>query len=193
QTIPVDVRVISATHRNLDDLVADGRFRHDLFFRLVVFPIEVPPLHERPEDIPPLVAHFVRKHQKQMGGGAPVTFDRDALDVLCRYDWPGNVRELENVVVRMLVSGRGADIGVRALPPPLVLRAMGLSAPRAAGAEPADHAPDEVVPLKELEKRAIQRALVALQGNVSLAARRLGVGRATLYRKLAEYGIPMPE
>ncbi|MEI6666719.1 MAG: sigma-54 dependent transcriptional regulator [Acidobacteriota bacterium] len=187
QTIPVDVRVISATHRDLDAWVADGRFRQDLYYRLMVFPIEMPPLHERLEDIPLLVSHFVRKHQKQIGG-EPATFDRDALDVMCRYDWPGNVRELENVVVRMLVSSGGGEIGVNALPPPLVLRSMGLDTKMpVAGA--AVGAPDDIVPLKELERQAISQALVALEGNVSLVAKRLGLGRATLYRKLAQYGL----
>jgi DNA-binding NtrC family response regulator len=190
QTISVDVRVISATHRDLDALAADGRFRQDLYYRLMVYPIEIPPLHERPEDIPVLVAHFVRKHRKQIGG-AEASFDRDALDVLCRYDWPGNVRELENVVLRTLVSRRGGEIGVSALPPPLVLRSMGLGAAAPPGGA-APGAPEEIVTLKEMERRAISHALVALQGNVSLAAKRLGLGRATLYRKLAQYGIEPP-
>jgi len=186
-TIPVDVRVISATHRNLEELVADGRFRQDLYYRLMVFPIDIPPLKDRPEDIPVLVGHFVRKHQKRLGGDA-VTFDRDALDVLCRYDWPGNVRELENVVLRTLVSRRGGEVGVSALPPPLVLRAMGLDPSRAAPDGGAG-AGDEILTLKEMERRAISHALVTFQGNVSLAAQRLGLGRATLYRKLAQYGL----
>ena len=192
QTIPVDVRVISATHRDLDVMVAEGRFRQDLYYRLIVYPIEIPPLHERPEDIPLLVSHFVRKHQKQLGGGAAAAFDRDALDVLCRYDWPGNVRELENVVLRMIVSRGGGEIGVGALPPALVLRSMGLDPRRAASDTPSAEAGapgTEVVTLKEVERRAISHALVAFDGNISLAAKRLGLGRATLYRKLAQYGL----
>ncbi len=187
ETIKVDVRVISATHRDLEALVREGRFREDLYYRLMVFPIEVPPLHERPEDVPLLVSHFVRKHQK-LAGGDPATFERDALDVLCRYGWPGNVRELENVVVRTLVSSGGGQIGVKALPPALVLRSMGIEAAPSKDT-PAPPAPDGIVTLKDMERQAIMHALVALKGNMSLAARRLGLGRATLYRKMAQYGL----
>jgi len=190
ETIKVDVRVISATHRDLDALVSDGRFRQDLYYRLMVFPIEVPPLQERLEDIPLLISHFVRKHQK-LAGGQPASFERDALDVLCRYPWPGNVRELENVVIRTLVTSGGGPIGVKALPPALVLRSMGLEAAPAKGAAP-ENAPDGIVPLKDMERHAITHALTALGGNVSLVAKRLGLGRATLYRKMAQYGLTPP-
>lgn len=173
----------------------------DLFYRLMVFPIEVPPLSARIEDIPLLSRHFARKHAKQLGVG-DATFDSDAIDVLCRYDWPGNVRELENVIVRTLVSGGGGAIGVEALPPALVLKAMKLGvtplptpAPSADAAQavpadvpaPAAATADDIVPLEELERRAIVRALELCDGNMSVAAKRLGLGRATLYRKLAQY------
>ncbi len=114
-----------------------------------------------------------------------------ALDVLCRYDWPGNVRELENVVVRTLVSSGGGRIDVNALPPALVMKAMGIDVSAAKG--PAADAREDIVTLKELERRAITHALAALNGNMSLAARRLGLGRATLYRKMAQYGLAPPE
>jgi DNA-binding NtrC family response regulator len=182
QTITVDVRVIAATHRDLEALVGEGRFRHDLYYRLVVFPLEIPPLCERREDIPILVTHFTRKHQKQLGG-RPAVFEPDALDVLCRYHWPGNVRELENVVLRTLVSTRGGTIGVGALPPPIALRAMRLDEGR--DESPGAAVPDDIVPLDRLEEQAIRHALRVLDGNVSLAAKRLRVGRATLYRKIA--------
>jgi two-component system response regulator AtoC len=183
QTTKVDVRVISATHRNLDELVSAGGFREDLFYRLMVFPIELPGLAHRIEDIPILTTHFVRKHVRQLGL-PEATFETDALDVLCRYEWPGNVRELENVIVRTLVSSGGGVIGVDALPPALVLRSMKLDQPGAPAVAPA-----EIVPLEVLERRAILHALAALDGNMSLAAKRLGLGRATLYRKLSQYGI----
>lgn len=184
QTVTVDVRVVSATHRDLDAMVAAGTFRQDLYYRLVVFPMEIPPLRERPEDIPPLVAHFVRKHHKALGSAA-TTFAGDALDILCRYDWPGNVRELENIVVRTLVSASGEISGIDALPPYLVMRAMGLGE----AAPAALSAPSEIIPLAQLEERAIRHAMQLLNGNVSLAARQLGLGRATLYRKLATLGM----
>ncbi len=108
--------------------------------------------------------------------------------MLCRYDWPGNVRELENVVVRTLVSTGGGRIGVDGLPEQLVLRSMGIDEPATADSGAAA-APDGIVPLKDVERRAIQGALKQLGGNMSLAAKRLGIGRATLYRKLVEYGL----
>jgi len=190
----VDVRVISATHRDLDVHVRDGRFREDLFYRLMVFPIDLPALAARPEDIPLLARHFVRKHARQLEVDNAV-FDSDAIDVLCRYPWPGNVRELENVIVRMLVSSGGGPIGVEALPPALVLKSMRPDVTPNTGAPASEHgaAPsaddDAIVPLEEVERRAILQALTMLGGNMSLVAKRLGVGRATLYRKLAQYGM----
>jgi two-component system, NtrC family, response regulator HydG len=191
--IPVDVRIISATHRDLEAMVAAGTFREDLYYRLVVFPLELPALRSRPEDIPALLRHFLRRYRAETGG-APREFDRDAIDVLVKYDWPGNVRELENVVQRALVATPRGSIGVAALPPRLVLRAMGLAEgsamPTDAGTGvPTTPTKEEIVPLDQLERRAIEQALHRLDGNVSLAAQRLGIGRATLYRRLAQYGL----
>jgi len=194
ETITVDVRIISATHRDLESLVASGRFREDLYYRLVVFPLEIPPLRERAEDIPLLVQHLVRKQIATLGV-KPVTFEQDAIDVLCRYDWPGNVRELDNVIVRTLVSTGGGRITAEQLPQQLLLHAMGVTTvPGQAGtggdgAGAVDGVVDDIVPLTDDERQAIERALKAVGGNMTLAARRLGVGRATLYRKLTEYGL----
>jgi DNA-binding NtrC family response regulator len=190
QTTRVDVRIISATHRDLRARIAEGLFREDLFYRLMVFPIDLPPLSDRIEDLPLLVRHFARKHARQIGVTDAV-FDSDALDVLCRYPWPGNVRELENVIVRTLVSSGGGAIGVDALPPALVLKSMKLDREPDTTHTGDDNAvdPDAIVPIAELERRAIVQALMALDGNMSLVARRLGLGRATLYRKIAQYGI----
>jgi len=189
QTVRVDVRIISATHRDLDALVHSGQFREDLFYRLMVYPVQVPPLSARAEDIPLLAAYFVQKHQKALNT-QPATFDADAIDVLCRYPWPGNVRELENVIVRTLVTCGGGTIGVDALPPALVLRSMRLDdVPAAADPTTAATLHDGVLPLDVVEKQAIVHAIRALNGNLSLVARTLGVGRATLYRKLAQYDI----
>jgi DNA-binding NtrC family response regulator len=184
--IPVDVRIISATHRDLEAMIAEGTFREDLYYRLVVFPLDLPPLRDRREDVPALLRHFLRRYRTELGTKER-DFDRDALDVLMQYDWPGNVRELENVVQRALVTSRSGAIGVDALPPKLVLRAMGI-VERAAPAA-ASGAPEEIVTLETLERRAIEQALRLLEGNVSLAAQRLGIGRATLYRRLAQYGL----
>jgi DNA-binding NtrC family response regulator len=184
--IPVDVRIISATHRDLEAMIAEGTFREDLYYRLVVFPLDLPPLRERREDVPALLRHFLRRYRTELGTKER-DFDRDALDVLMQYDWPGNVRELENVVQRALVTSRSGAIGVDALPPKLVLRAMGI-VERAAPVA-ANGAPEEILTLETLERRAIEQALRLLEGNVSLAAQRLGIGRATLYRRLAQYGL----
>jgi len=190
--IPVDVRIISATHRNLEAMTEDGRFREDLYYRLVVFPLELPPLRDRREDVPTLLRHFLRRYRAETGGGER-EFDRDCIDVLVKYDWPGNVRELENVVQRALVTTPRGTIRVSALPPRLVLRAMGLaegSADTTPGTDTATPAtPDAIVPLATLERRAIEHALHRLDGNVSLAAKQLNIGRATLYRRLAQYGL----
>ena len=197
--VPVDVRIISATHRDLERRVREGLFREDLYYRIMVFPIALPPLRERVEDIPLLAGHFLRKHKRAGTDVAPI--ERDALDVLCRYDWPGNVRELENVIQRAVVVSRGKPIHVDALPPKLVLASMGLAEPEegvaaaesaagAAGATPSAAGDGgEILPIAELERRAIEHALRKLDGNVSLAAKRLGLGRATLYRKLAQLGL----
>ena len=191
ETITVDVRIISATHRDLEALVAAGRFREDLYYRLVVFPLEIPPLRDRAEDIPLLVQHLIRKHVMTLGV-KPVTFEQDAMDVLCRYEWPGNVRELDNVIVRTLVSTGGGRITTEQLPRQLLLQAMGVSMPGQAGLESSAAAGgpvDGIVPLKDVERQAIERALKAVGGNMTMAAKRLGVGRATLYRKLTAYGL----
>lgn len=175
-SVPVDVRIVSATHRNLEELVEQKAFRHDLYYRLVVFPIELPPLRLRTEDVPALVHHLLRKH-KGLAPKGEATFDQDAIDVLCRYDYPGNVRELENIVLRALVSSGGGKIGVDALPPALVMRSMGVTPD---DEQDAVAAPGRVESLDDIERRAIEQAIAALDGNMSLVAKRLGVGRATL-------------
>jgi two-component system response regulator HydG len=199
QDVAVDVRFVAATHRDLEALVREGRFREDLFYRLVVYPIDLPALRERRDDIPVLVQHFLNKYRGHAGAGTR-GIERDTLDVLCRYDWPGNVRELENVVQRALVAQPRGTISMGALPPKLVMRAMGLDVPTTPSAHPATGtaagtgerpAPAaSILPLEVLERDAIERAIRALDGNVSLAAERLGIGRATLYRKIAQYGRP---
>lgn len=161
----------------------------DLYYRLVVFPLELPPLRERREDIPALLRHFLRRYRRELGGPER-EIDQDAMDVLTKYDWPGNVRELENVVQRAMVSALRGPIGVSALPPKLVLRAIGIAEDSTASTAPrTDGGVEAVIPLETIERRAIANALRALDGNVSLAAQQLGIGRATLYRRLAQYGL----
>ena len=183
---PADVRVISATHRDLIREVQAGRFREDLYFRLMAEPVAVPPLRERKEDIPRLVGHFLRKHRAEVGR----VIDRvspEALDALVAFDWPGNVRQLESVVHRAMLATGGGELELRHL----AAEVRGQGAPRGAGAradEPGPPSqPPSVMPMRELERRAIKRALEASGGSVEKAAKLLGIGRATLYRRLAHY------
>jgi transcriptional regulator with PAS, ATPase and Fis domain len=176
-TVPVDIRVISATHRDLAAMVAEGRFRTDLYYRLNVVRIEIPPLRERREDIPLLVHHFLRKHHSV---NSPVEGIEDgALQLLVECDWPGNVRELENVIESALALApghrlRGADL-------PLARRA----APGRVG----DSGGDLPLSLEGYESAVLRRALRESGGNAGQAARRLGIGRSTFYRKLARHAV----
>jgi DNA-binding NtrC family response regulator len=176
--VPVDVRVVAATHRDLAAEVRRGRFRGDLFFRLNVFPIRVPPLRERVEDIPGLVRHFL--HHLGLRLGKPgVTADPAALRLLAAYPWPGNVRELENLVERALIVTAG-DV-LRADP-------SWLTPPPPAATTPAVRSR-----LADLERQAIVAALDRCRGRVygpGGAAAALGVKPTTLYGKMRKHGIP---
>ena len=178
--IAVDVRIISLTHRDLEAEVAAGRFREDLYYRLVGFPIRTPPLRERLDDLPLLVQHFLAT---ATAGRGPTAFAPDAIDALLAHPWPGNVRELANVVRRAALACPGDVIERRHLPAELGARRPPLAAGSSRMPAIVD---DEVVPLRELERRAIAAALARTGGNVTVAARLLGIGRATLYRRLAE-------
>jgi transcriptional regulator with PAS, ATPase and Fis domain len=180
--IRVDVRVISATNQDLTDLVKKGRFRQDLFYRLNVFPIRMPPLRERADDIPLLVAHFVEACNRRMNKRV-TGVSRQAMALLMTYGWPGNVRELENVIQRMMVVGKDETLEDRDLPAEI----------RGEEKEPREQAKDlkgiargsaEIV-----EKEAIINALAETGGNVTKAARSLGVSRATLQHKMKIYGL----
>jgi two-component system NtrC family response regulator len=174
---PVDVRVIAATHRDLPALVAAGRFREDLYYRLAVVTVEIPPLRRRRGDIPLLVEHFIEKHADMTGGRR--RFSREAMDLLVRYDYPGNVRELENVVQRCLVLARGPTVTSDELPPTLLARGTDCSAE----SEQPDTLPCRVA---ALEAQAIEEALAAAGGNQSRAAERLGISERALRYKLAK-------
>ncbi len=176
--VPVDVRVIAATNHDLEDAIRRGAFREDLFYRLAAFPITIPPLRKRREDIPLLASHFLAKYAERHGKSID-GFSHAALSALLQYDWPGNVRELENAVQRavLLETGKVAQAG--SLPPEV--------SPVAAASSDRQAAPSGILPLAEVERQAIVRALEANGGNVSEAARVLGIDRATLYRKLKRY------
>jgi two-component system response regulator HydG len=171
---PIDVRVIAATNRELEQAVRNGTFRQDLYFRLNVVAIRLPPLRERKTDIPLLVHHFIEKFSDtnpRMRG-----ISEEALSRLMAYDWPGNVREVENVVERAMALGSGPLIQLADLPSNLQFTTgerISLT--------------DELLPLAELEKRAILRAVRESGGDKVAAARLLGIGKTTLYRKLKQY------
>jgi two-component system response regulator HydG len=178
EPVRVDVRVVAATHRNLEAMIAEGRFREDLYYRLNVIAIRIPPLRERSEDIVPLVAHFLEKHGRRLGRTG-CTLSPEALDVMQRRAWPGNVRELENLIERFLVLGRGNT-----------LRPEDIPVERREPSRPPVASPAGAVrTLADVEREQILAALEAASGNKSVAARMLGLDRKTLYRKLELYAI----
>ena len=175
-------RVIAATNRNLEAEVAAKRFRQDLYFRLNVMKLRLPPLRERREDIPLLISHFLQRH----GNGHKVP--DDVMDQLCRYDWPGNVRELEHTVQTMVAMNTGPWFSVADLPSIFGNKKKERDS-LATEALTVEDSGDQIVPLGDLEKSAILRALRVTKGDRTLAASSLGIGRTTLYRKLKEYGM----
>ena len=186
KTITVDVRVIAATNKDLQAEIAAGRFREDLYYRLKVFPLHVPPLRERLEDIPLLVDEFLVRLARDRGG-ADMRFAPKALEALMRYAWPGNVRELKNFTERMMIMHPGMEVGPGDLPPEFGDRG-------ASALERGDAAvPPGPVDLKEakalLEARIIEAKLAEYGGNVSKVAESLGLERSSLYRKLKAYGL----
>ncbi len=178
--IPVDVRIIAATNRDLKQALEAGVLREDLYYRLNVILLQVPPLRERMDDVPILAMHFLRKYTAREGAAA-TGLAEDALNVLLSYAWPGNVRELENAIERGVVLGHGERLRAGDLPPQVHRRAD-------------DHHP--LVPahltLEEMEKLAIAQALRLTGGNKSEAAERLGIHRTSIYDKMRRYGIEWP-
>ena len=175
---PVDVRFIAATHRDLQEDVQTGHFRQDLFYRLNVIALRLPPLAERTDDIPLLVNHFLARRsrgtQKEIDAIEP-----QAMDLLCRYSWPGNVRELENIIERAVALGNGPVILVADLPDYI----------RNQSIETYRYHPSDIPTLEEQEKRYIQWVLDRSEGNKTHAAKTMGIDRVSLWRKLKRYGI----
>jgi two-component system response regulator AtoC len=185
-TVKVDVRLISATHRDLERLITEGKFREDLYYRLNVFPITMPPLRDRPGDIALLVEHFMQKFA-QSSGKVVTGADPRALATLSTYPWPGNVRELENVIERAMILASGPTLSV-----------SDLDFGRRLAMTPAGGAPLVTDPgegrslyrrLSEQERSEIVAAVEAAQGNIAHAARTLGINRSTLYYRMRKHGL----
>jgi DNA-binding NtrC family response regulator len=221
--VKIDVRLISATNRNLTDDVKAGRFREDLFYRLHVFPIAVPPLRERPEDISELVRHFLVRFCAEEGKSIR-SVSGEALSMLARYRWPGNVRQLENAVFRAVVLADGDTVGADEFPQ-IAAQFAGEHAATAPGFLETDSSlamvadapamivePDhpagpvwtqgglplldsqgQVRPLDDVEAELIRFAITHYRGQMSEVARRLRIGRSTLYRKLEGLGYDHPD
>ncbi len=177
--IPIDIRVITATNKDLERAVNAGTFRQDLFYRIAAFPITIPPLRERHEDIPLLAKHFLEKYTVQAGKSIS-DISTLALRLLLQYNWPGNVRELENAIARAVLLETTGVLQADNLPSqlsPAVALGRDLSAPLA------------ILPLAEIERQALIHALEATDNNITQAAQALGINRVTLYRKLKKYNI----
>jgi len=191
ETIRVDVRVISATHRDLEQQIADGKFREDLYYRLNVFPVTLPPLRDRLEDLARLVDHFVHKFNRTTGKQVR-GFDPSAIAALQQYSWPGNVRELENVVERALIVARAQEVTASDLDfgrrGPPAMAAAGGAAPLPMVAASSAGKPLQAR-LQEQEKSEIVAAIERNQGNIAGAARALGINRSTLYYRLRKHGL----
>ena len=190
QTIPVDVRVISATHRNLVLAIREGKFREDLFYRLRVVTIELPPLRAHKADIPLLAQAFVQLHGERLGKAARLS--NEAVTALERYDWPGNVRELKNAIERSMVLSRGEEIGVGDLPEEVVKGSPML--PKS-GQENSDHGLSEKdfrEAKRKFEIAYLRRQLTAHRWNISRTAATIGLHRQSLQERLRELGIRRP-
>jgi two-component system response regulator HydG len=191
--IPIKARIVAATNRDLAVMVEKGTFRKDLFYRINVVNLRLPSLRDRREDIPLLAAHFLDRISREHG--TKFTLSDEALRTMMRHDWPGNVRELENSVERACALSSGPVLHLGDLP--TQLQQQGLEARRTAassgepGSEREGSAP-EVKTLADLERDAILGAIRTLNGDKLQAAKLLGIGKTTLYRKLKEYGIADP-
>ena len=193
--IKVDLRIISATNKDLEKAVANGEFREDLYFRLVVYPIFIPPLRDRKEDIPPLVNHFIKKYRNEIPNSAAVP-KPDVIQALKNYYWPGNVRQLENVIFRSMVLSNGNAIAIEHLPKEILQPTSKPTPIRSFQQQQTEETSEDKFTKSQneqplsfelIEKKAIFDALDKSSGNVPTAARNLGISRATLYRRLKKY------
>ncbi len=189
KTINVDVRVIVATNKELRKEIAAGRFREDLFYRLNVFPLHVPPLRERSEDIPPLLDEFVASLCQENGFKPVNFFASEVLNVLTQYSWPGNVRELKNFVERMLIMNGGQELRSYHLPPEFFSSAENGQQPLSPSSEDLDGKLDFKEARAEFERAFLGAKFVECEGNISRLAETIGLERSYLHRKLKSYGI----
>ncbi len=181
--VKVDVRVIAATNRDLEAAQKEGKFRKDLYFRLNVVTLHLPPLRERRSDIPPLVHYFLDR----FAPNTPITISPAAMKCMLQYDWPGNVRELENCIERAVALGTQEMVDVHDLPP--AVHQQPEETAIAAPVTVQQASPESNTDLEELERDTIQRVFEQVQGDKARARRMLGISRATLYRKLKRYNI----
>jgi DNA-binding NtrC family response regulator len=188
EPVKVNVRIIAATHRNMEEEVKQGRFRADLFYRLNVIRVEIPPLRERTEDIPILAMHFLEKHRSDKGT-AVTEIDSDAMQALLRHKWPGNVRELENAIKAGIALSHGPVLGRDDLPESV--------APRVAEPSPEislldiDRALPELTDdlIGRIEREYFTRLMSQYRGNVARCARHSGLSRRSVTQKLQKYGL----
>jgi len=176
--IPINVRILAATNRDLEEGVSQGTFRRDLYYRLNVLSLRIPSLRERRQDIPILATHFLERQSRTSGNER--TLSDDAMKAMLAYDWPGNVRELENCLERACAFTTGPMIHLGDLPA-AISQLQGTNVASAAGAT------NKIMPMSELERQTILNAIAQLNGDKLKAARMLGIGKTTLYRKLKEY------
>jgi two-component system response regulator HydG len=176
--IPINARILAATNRDLEQAVAQGNFRRDLYFRLNVLSLKIPALRERRQDIPLLAGRFLDRVSRD--AGRECTLSDAAMKALLAYDWPGNVRELENCLERACALNSGPEIQLTDLP-------SGMNGGNG-HASIDQHGSARIIPMSELEKQTILGTIMQLNGDKLLAARLLGIGKTTLYRKLKEYG-----
>ena len=185
--ISINVRVIASTNKDIQAAVKSGEFREDLFYRIAVFPIVIPPLREHREDIPLLAEHFL-KHAKERNNKTITGISTGALQLLMGYDWPGNVRELENVIERVALFEESDVIQASSLPPEIHSAYKRFHIPTSQG---EDSEAEAILPLEEVEKQAIIHALKVTGNNIQQTAEALGIDRVTVYRKIKKYNLPV--
>jgi DNA-binding NtrC family response regulator len=199
QKIQVDTRVIAATNKNLKIEVEEGRFREDLYYRLAVFPIEIPPLRERVEDIPLLCLHFLEKHKDELNKDIP-SFTPGAMEALKKYQWPGNIRQLENAIYQAMIINETGAIDLDCLPdevfqevPPVIVSPLNDSNDENNNTSAEEtsifNEGSAIIPYESVLEQTLRNALIVTGGNVLQASKELGLGKSTVYRMLKKYNL----